>query len=243
MDNASPNLNARIAGALYLFIIIGGMFAEIGVRDRLIVTGDAAATAANILAHQALFRWGFAAELMIIAANIPLGVIYWRLFRPVSRSLTMIAVAFLVVASAIQGVFEIAHYAPVLLLTGSPSLSALTTGQIQALAYQWLRIQSAGYNIALIFYGFSDLALGAVIFRSGFFPRIFGALMALAGACYMANAFTIFLNAPLDLFPWIMAPCLIGEGGFTLWLLLAGVNDAKWRAASDEPLKRAAAWA
>jgi hypothetical protein len=242
VDNLSPNVNARIAGALYLFIIIGGMFAELGVRDRLIVSGDAAATAASILAHQALFRQGFAVELLIAAANIPLGVIYWRLFSPVSRALTTTAVAFMFIASAIQAVFEITHYAPLLLLSGSPSLAGLSAPQIHALAYQALRLQSAGYNIALTFYGFSDIAVGALIFRSGFFPRLIGLLMALAGICYIVNAYSIFLDSPLDLFPWIMAPCLIGEGGFTLWLLFAGVDDARWRGTADDPLKRMPGW-
>ena len=90
----SPHIKARIAGALYLIVIVAGIFAEIFVRGRLLVAGDAAATAHNIMAHELLYRLGFAAELIALVCNIPLAVIFYDLFKVVNRRLALLVVFF-----------------------------------------------------------------------------------------------------------------------------------------------------
>ena len=91
---ASPRLKARIAGLLYLIIIVGGIFAEIFVRGRLVVHGDAAATAHNIVTHELLYRLGFAAEIFYCACNVPLILIFYDLFKVVNRSAALLVVFF-----------------------------------------------------------------------------------------------------------------------------------------------------
>src|ERR1700704_1668529 len=91
---SSPRLQARIAGFLYLIVIVGGIFAEIFVRGRLVVHGDPAATAHNILTHELLYRAGFAAEVFSCACNVPLTLIFYNLFREVNRTAALLVVFF-----------------------------------------------------------------------------------------------------------------------------------------------------
>ncbi len=107
---------ARIGGLLYLVVIIGGLFAEIFVRGRLVVPGDAAATAHNITTHEMLYRCGFAVEVFYCACNIPLILIFYRLFKVVSRDLTLMVVFFSLVGTAIESVSLLAHFAPLVFL-------------------------------------------------------------------------------------------------------------------------------
>ena len=226
----SPRLQARMAGFLYLIVIVAGLFAEIFVREALTVSGDAAATARNILAHELRFRLGFAAELIAGACNIPLAVIFYNLFRVVNRSLAWAVVFFTLVGTAIGGVVLLSHFAPLILLKGGGYLSVFKPEQLQAGAYMSLRLQSIGFAIALVFFGFYCLALGTLIFRSTFFPRIIGVLLAIEGAGYLINSFLLFLAPGLQarIFPYFMATG-IGEVALCLWLFVMGVNVQRWK--------------
>ena len=228
---ASPRLKARIAGLLYLIVIAGGIFTELFVRSALIVRGDAAATAANILAHEQLYRLGFAAGIIILVCNIPLAVIFYDLFKVVNRSVSLLLAFFILVGTAIESVSLLYHFAPLVLLKGGPGLSASSAEQLQALAYKSLRLQSVGWDIALVFFGFYCLAIGYLIFRSTFLPRILGVLMAIAGSSYLTNSFAGFLAPELraHLLPYILVPCGVAELSLTLWLLVVGVNEQRWK--------------
>ena len=225
---ASPRLKARIAGFLYLVIILCGAFAEAFVRQRLIVSADVAATAANILAQEQLFRLGFIADLIPLLCNMLLAVIFYDLFKVVNRNLAALVVLFSLVGTAIQGSVLLYHLVPLMLLKGGLSLSALTQGQLQALAYFALRLQTSGYNIALAFFGCFGLCLGRLIWKSTFLPRILGVLMAIAGFCYVTNSIVSFI-APARSSIILLLPCLLGEGSLTLWLLVVGVNEQRWK--------------
>jgi hypothetical protein len=229
---ASPGSKARIAGALYLVIMIAGAFGELRVRERLTVSGNAAATAQNILAHELLYRAGFAGEVLMLAVNVPLLVIFYDLFQPVSRSAARLLAAFGLTGTAIQGAIMLNHYTPLVVLNSGGAFGAFSSEQSEALAFLSLRLHGAGYSIALVFFGCYCLATGYAVFRSTFLPRAIGVLMTVAGVCYLTNSFAIFLSPALAdrLFPYILMPCGIGEGSLTLWLLLMGVNTAKWEA-------------
>jgi hypothetical protein len=228
---ASPRLKARIAGVLYLIVIVGGIFAELFVRGRLIVSGDAAATAHNILAHELLYRLGFAAGVITLACNIPLAVIFYDLLKVVNRSISLMVAFFILVGTAIESVSLLNHFAPLVLLKGGPGLSVSNAEQLHALAYKSLRLQSVGWDIALVFFGFYCLATGYLAFRSTFLPRIVGVLMAIAGSSYLTNSFAGFLAPGLraHLLPYILVPCGVAELSLTLWLLVVGVNDQRWK--------------
>ena len=120
-----PRKSARTAGGLYLLIIAAGIFAELVVRNRLVVTGDAAGTAANILASEQLYRWAFAAEVFACLCVIPLILLLYELFKIVSKRVALLAVFFSLVGTAVQSTALLGHFAPLLLLarwarTGHP---------------------------------------------------------------------------------------------------------------------------
>jgi Domain of unknown function (DUF4386) len=224
---ATPRLKARIAGVFYLLTILTRMFVEIFVRNRLVVPDDAAATATNIMAHESLFRWGFANDIIGFASYIALTALLYELFKPVNRSLSLVAALFSLAASVVQAMSSLFHLAPLFLLGGAPYLSVFTAGQLQALALVFLRLRAAAYhNIGLVFFGLYCLLVGILILRSVFLPRILGALMALAGLSYV-----LFLSPPLvrSLQPYILVFPGVGQISLTLWLLVMGVNVQRWK--------------
>ena len=223
---------ARIAGALYLLVIMLGAFAEIGVRQGLVVSGDAVATAAAIRAHEAFFRLGFAAEMMTNVLAIPVTLIMYRLLAPTGRFMALLGIALDLTQNTVNAVNAWTQFAPMTLLGGSPELAAIPPHELAALARLALRWHDVGFGIGLTFFGFALLIEGALIFRSGYFPRWLGALYALAGACYLINSYATFMAPSLPIFPYILFPCLIGEGAVCLWLIVVGVDAPRWRAAA-----------
>jgi len=225
----SPRVKARIAGLLYLIIIVGGIFAQIGVRDRLVVSGDAAATAQNIVAHELLYRLGFTVEVFYLLCNVPITMILYDLFKVVNKKIAMVLVFFSLVGTAVEGVALLAHYAPLILLGKGAYLAAFTTAQLQAAAYMSLQMFDYGFMIALSFFGFFCISLSYLIFRSTFFPRVIGGLLAIQGTLYLTNSFAHFVSPPIGnrVFPFL-AVSGIAEVSFCLWLLLVGVNVQRW---------------
>lgn len=230
---------ARIAGFLYLLVILLGGFAEVGVRQGLIVPGDPAATAAAIKAHESFLRLGFAAEMMTNVIAVPVTLIIYRLLVPAGRFMALLAIVLDLTQNTINAVNAWTQFAPITLLSGSPDLAAIPPAELAALARLALKWHDVGFGIGLTFFGFALLIEGGLIFRSGYFPRWLGVLYALAGACYLTNSYAVFLAPGLPIFPYILFPCLIGEVALCLWLLFVGVDEVKWRAAaaSDEPAR------
>jgi hypothetical protein len=226
----SPRVKARIAGFLYLIIIVGGIFAQIGVRDRLVVNGDAAATAQNIVAHVLLYRLGFTVEVFYLLCNIPLTLILYDLFKVVNKKAARLLLFFSIVGTAVEGVSLLAHYAPLVFLGKGSYLAAFTTAQLQAAAYISLRMFDYGFMIALSFFGFFCISLAYLIFKSTFFPRVVGGLLAIQGTLYLTNSFAHFVSPPVGarVFPFL-AVSGIAEVSFCLWLLVVGVNVQRWK--------------
>jgi len=226
----SPRAKARLAGLLYLIIIVGGLFAQIVVRDGLVISGDAAATARNIMSHELLYRLGFAVEVFYLMCNIPLTLLLFDLFKVVNRKLAEVTVLFAFVGTAIEGVALLAHYAPLVLLGKSKMLSAFPPEQLQTAAYMSIRIFDYGFMIALSFFGCFCIMLGYLIWRSTFFPRVVGALLWIEGAAYLLNSFAHFIAPAVGakVFPFLFVSG-IAEVSFCLTLLIAGVNVPRWQ--------------
>jgi hypothetical protein len=227
----SPGVQARIAGFLYLIVIVGGIFAEIFVRGRLVVHGDAAATAHNIVTHEMLYRWGFAVEVFYCAfCNVPILLIFYNLFKVVNKNAALLMVFFDLVTTAIESISMLAHFAPLLFLGGGHSLSAFTAEQLQAAAYTSVQLFEHGFALSLVFFGFDCLVTAYLILRSTFLPRILGVLLAIEGLGYLINSFTLFLAPALQarIFPYFMVTG-IGEVALCLWLLVMGVNVQRWK--------------
>ena len=225
---ATPGTAARIAGFLYLAIVFGGVFAEAFVRQRMLVPGAPAATARNILAGDSLYRLGFGVHLFHLACAVPVAVILYRLLRTVHRGIAQLGLAFDLTSIAIEGANLLNLYAPLRLLDDAAAFSA---GSAQAMAYASLRLFSSGFGIALVFFAGFCAATGYLIWRSGFLPRTLGVLMMVAGACYFANSFLVFLLPHLAdaLFPYILLPCLVAELSLALWLAVVGVRARTWQ--------------
>lgn len=222
----SPCAKARIAGVLYLIPFLG--FAE-AVRENVISDGDPAATAANIVAHETLFRMAFAADLIGLVCYITVTLILYDLLKPVNRSLALLAAFFSVAASTIQSVILLTHIAPLFFLGGDRYLTAFTAQQLQVLAYVSLELHGVGYNIDLVFFGIFCILIGYLMFASTFLPRIIGALMVFAGLSYLVNSFAHFLSPAFAdrMYPYILFPAF-GEVALALWLVVMGVNGEKW---------------
>jgi hypothetical protein len=229
---ASPRLRARLAGVFYL-TTGGTAFAEF-VRDRVFVPGDAAGTGHNILASESLYRWGFAADLLGLASYVVVTLLLYGLLKPVNKSLSLLAAFFSLMGIAVQAVSSLGHFAPLLLLGGAHYLAAFDAAQLQAMALVSLKLHALGFNVGLVFFGFYCTLLGYLIFGSTFFPRTIGVMMAIAGFGYLTNSFLIFLAPALasQLPPFIFVTGL-GELALMLWLLVMGVDVAKWEAKAN----------
>jgi len=223
--------SARLAGLLYLMVIVFGFFAEIGARQRLIVANDAAATAANILAHESLFRWGFASDLIAGLCVLPLILLLYELLKVVNRQLALLALFFSLVGTAVQSAALLGHFAPLILLKRGAALG-VSPELLQAQSYMAIQLQGIGYAIALVFFGGTMLTRGYLVFRSTFLPRTIGVLLVLAGAAYVVSSFTLFVAPAIA--GYAMALLIfpaIGETSLSLWLLIKGVDEARWQEA------------
>lgn len=234
MDRSSnPNLPqryARIAGALYLVIILVGLLGQVLVKDRLIVAGDAAATAANIAASQTLWRIMVAGEIGYLTLGVVLSWLLYLLLRPIDRDLALLGVFFNLVSIAVEVVARSSLLATLVLLGRSTSLAAFEPQQLHALAYVSLRMHDYGFSLSLIFFGVVCLIFGHLIRKSRFLPALLGILMQIAGACYLVNSFALLLAPALAraMFPMILMPAFIGESALCLWLLYKGVDVSTW---------------
>ena len=226
-----PQAYARIGGVLYLAIIVLGAFAEGFVADKLVVPGDAATTAHNIMASPVLWHLSVAGDLIVALCAVPLLWIEYLLLRPVSKQLVLLAVLFNLVSLAVEAISKLFLLVVMPTLGNGDYLKAFEPQQLQILANLALKLHDIAFNIALIFFGCTCLVNGYLIFRSGYLPKLIGILMQVAGWSYLTACFAaLFAPAFAGLIiPAILVPPLIGESSFCLWLLVKGVNIARWK--------------
>ena len=228
---SSPQLYARVGGALYLIIIVIGLFGEVFVRDKLIVSGDAAATAKNIMASESLWRFHIAAELFLLICAITLLMILFVLLRPVSRELTLLALFFNLISIGLEAATTMYLVVALFPLGNAAYLKTFSQEQLYTMANLSLKSHGYGFGVSLLFFGCFCVVIGRVIYRSGFLPRAIGALMQIAGLCYLSDSFALILAPAFAnrLFPAILLPAFVGEASLCLWLLLKGVNVQRWK--------------
>jgi uncharacterized membrane protein len=226
----SPLTYARIGGLIYLIIIILGGVDEAIIRSKLIVPGDVLATTHNIMASKELFRKSIVGDLLMQVCDIPSIVIFYILLKPVSKWLSLLAAAFNGIQTAVLAINKIYLLVTLSFLGNEEYLKAFDPHQRQALAYLSLDLHESGYGIGLIFFGFTCLITGYLMFRSGYFPRIIGVMQIIAGLSYLINSFAQILSPAFAaaLFPAIVVPAFIGELATCLWLLVKGLNVEKW---------------
>jgi len=226
---------ARMAGLLLLVSIVAGGFGE-GYAPSVLVHGnDAPATVAALRAQESLFRLSFAAYLVEAACDIPIALIFYILLRPISRGLALLAAFFGILSTSTYAICELFYFAlPHLLLSDAEYLRTFTSDQIATLTLLSLKFFSYGAGLFLVFYGIGWIIRGWLMIRSGYLPSLLGVLMIVGGLGFVTRTFTGVI-APQYASPIMLL--LMAPGGvlLSLWLLVRGVNQAKWDAKVTPP--------
>ena len=225
-------MQARLAGLLYLFIIVAGVGAEMAARSHIVDGADAALTARNIVDSSLLYRSSIVAEILMIVCDVGVALLLYEVLKPAGRALSLLAAFFRLVSVAVSGVKALLLLTPLQLLSGADYLSGFSSEQLAGFSLLAIKLHGTAYNISLVFFAFCCFAKGALIIKARFMPSWLGVLVLIAGACYFVNSFGFFLAPAFaaSLYPMILMPCLAAELALMLWLLIVGVNEEKWRA-------------
>ena len=220
---------ARVAGVLFLISMLAGFFGELYAPSHVIVSGDAAATAKNIVAANLLFRAGFAAYLVEAVCDISLSLVMYEILKPVRRDLALLAAFFGLVSTAVFAVAELFYFGSSLLVGGAGYLKSFSPEQLNSLGLLSLKMYGLGGGIFMVFYGIATLLRGYLIYRSGFLPKALGAVLALAGIGFIVSNFVQVL-APAYASDLLLLPMFVAGVSMTAWFLVKGVDVARWEA-------------
>ena len=213
----------RLAGALYLVVVLTGVFSLMYVPSQITITDDPAASANSIVAHSTLFRTGIAAFLIKQVAFLLLPLVLYKLLRPVQQSIAALMVALAVVSVPIALV-SLANRLDVLDMLNGPHSQAFTLEQQQSQAMLSLHAYGNGLLVTTLFWGLWLLPFGYLVLRSGFLPKILGVFLILGGLCYVAQVFWEILLPEVAFPDTVLLSAAIGEIGICLWLLIVGVG-------------------
>ncbi len=221
----SQTSRARAAGFFWLITFITGSFAMY-IGGSFVVSGDAATTAANVLANESAFRIGTAGNLLATVTYLLATILVYKLLKPVNSTLSLVAALFSLLGCGIGAVVSLFNFAPLALLKGSAYLDVFTTEQLQALALTSFSLGMRANEVGLVFFGLHIGIVGYLIVTSALVPRVLGVLLMIGGVCYELQSFASFLAAPFakSLFPAILMPAFFAELALTLWFLVKGVN-------------------
>jgi hypothetical protein len=224
----SINKTARMAGFLYLIYMVVEILADVFGRSPLIVFGDAAATASNIVAHEWQFRIGFVGDLL---AGVLFFLAAWALYallKPVNKNLALLFLLLNLGGVAVRFAIDLNYVAALLLSSGTDTLKVFQADQLQALAMAFLYLQKNGYWASQIFFGAWLLPLGYLVYKSGFLPRILGIVMMVHFVGWTMTSLQFFLFPDYGVIIYLTGALgFISEGGLTLWLLIMGAKEQK----------------
>ncbi len=223
----------RFAGLLYLLTSIVGFFAMMYVPTKLIVHGNATATASNIAASETLFRLGIAGELIGQAGFIFVALALYELLKGVNRRFASLMVILLVVQIPIAFLNELNYIAALILVRGADFLSIFEKPQREALAMLFLNLHFHGYVVNEIFWGLWLLPLALLVYRSRFLPRFLGVWLAFAGFAWVVLSLTGVLSPQsYDKVFTLTQPAVFGEIALMLWLVIKGARPPAQDAAA-----------
>ena len=223
----SPNFYAKIAGSSYLLIIILGAVGYLAIRNPLIVYGDAALTANNILLAESLWRLSITGDVLMHALDIPVMIILFCLLKPVSTPLAVASVAFNLVQTAVLVANKLVLLLPLLLLKNEHYIEVFGIEQVHAQVMLLADLHDYGFGLGLIFFGLACMGYGLLIFKARYLPTFLGVLMMIAGASYLINSLALLMAPSVEVFP-ILVLSVLGELTLALWLLFKGVDTEKW---------------
>lgn len=229
---SSTHNPGRLAGLLYVIASIPGFFALLYVPSKLIVQGNAAATANNIAAHETLFRLGIAADLIGQTLFIFVALALYGLLKGVNQRHALAMLTLILVAIPIAFLNEVNSIAALVMARGADFLSVFDKPQRDALARVFLILRGGGFDIAGIFWGLWLFPLGMLVYRSRFLPRFLGVLLMAGTFAYLANSFTSLVLPRYEavVSQW-MNPLQLVEVVFMLWLLIMGARPPEANAA------------
>src|SRR5215467_11993759 len=219
---------AKIAGVLLVLSFIGGGFGEAYDPAKLIVANDAAATVENLKVSDYMFRLGFAGYLVEACCDVSLALIFYVLLKPVHKYVSLLAAFLGLIGTATFAAAELFYFAPTLLLRNGSYLKSFTPDQLDALALLSLNLFGLGAVIFTAFYGLGWVLRGYLMFRSGYFPKFLGVLMALAGLGFIVSNFMVVL-APHYNASWLPAFMVPGALLLTVWLLIKGFGHHQYQ--------------
>jgi hypothetical protein len=223
----STSKNARIAGFLYLLLVIVGPLRLMYIPSKLFVHGNASATAANIASHETLFRLGIVGDLFCGTILIFIVLALYRLFKGVDRNLAVLVVILGgVLPAAIDYFIVLNDAAALILVRGADFLSVFDKPQRDALAMLFLRMHDQEMFAAMILWGLWLIPLGMLVYRSRFLPRLLGVWLIVNGLAYLANSFAgLLLPQYATAVGNFVFPAFTGEVAFVLWLLIKGAKE------------------
>jgi hypothetical protein len=222
---------ARIAGFIYLSMVVTGPITLIYIPTKLIVRGNAAATAENILAHENLFRFGIFGDLLTQVVFICLAIALYRLLSSVNKTWALLMVGFVLVSAAVGFVNTLNDIAALTLFRGADFLSAIDKTQRDVFGMLFVRLHSQGYFINELFWGLWLFPFGLLVYRSGFLPRFIGVWLMINCVAYVVlSPIALFAPSYYSAAFRMATPLLFGELAIMLWLLIKG---AKMEAAAE----------
>ena len=230
---------ARIAGLLYLLVGISGGFAEGFVEPKMYVAGNAAATAANVVANAGLVRMGVVADLVDQTLFIFLVLTLYVLLKHLHQSAAGAMLVLVALASGIACLNAVFEFEGLRVATGAVNLGSIGTADSQALVLLLLDAQHYGIFIAQIFFGLWLVPLGYLAYRSlGMFPKWLGVLLIVGGACYLVDLLAAFLvpDVGQTVHAFVVIPSAVAELTMVGYLLVIGVKPAKLSAKPGERL-------
>jgi hypothetical protein len=216
---------ARIAGAVYLSMVFTAPFTLLYIPNKLVVRGDATATAHNIVAHETMFRLAIFGDLITDVIFICLGVALYRLLSGVSKSWAMLMFAFVIVSSGVAFLDTLNNAAALILFRGADFLNVFDKTQLNALGYLFIRLHDQGIFMNELFWGLWLFPFGLLVFRSGFMPRFIGVWLIINCFGYVVLcAIALFIPTYYGAaFKWAQ-PILFGELVVMLYLLIKGAK-------------------
>jgi hypothetical protein len=216
---------AKLAAGLYLLITVLAIFTHFYVPGELIVAGEAGKTANNIAVNQGLFRGGIFSELIILLSEVVLSVILYVIFKPVNKTLSLIAAVSRLAMTTIHGFNVLNKIFVLVLLSGGGFLSAFDTNELHALVMFFLKGYTYGFGLGIVFLGLHAILLGYLIYVSGYFPKFLGILFIIASLGYIVDSFSLLLlPGYVSGQVFIAIPIALAEIAFPLWLLFKGVK-------------------
>lgn len=234
-DYSTQKRYGRIAGLLYLIIIISGIFSEGVVRSSLVADGNSQTTVENIVNSEMMFRLGFASDIIMVLADISIALVFYLMLKHVSKSLSLLSAMFRLAQAIIIGVNLMNHFGVILVINSSELANAFDSDKLSSAVMFLMEAHSYGYLLSGVFFGFSCIVLSYLIKRSEYLPSFFGILIGVAGFFYIMDSFTQFIVPEFSEITEILViiAAVVSEISFAIWLIVKGAISSSTKKATD----------